>query len=300
MGSWDAEEEGLIGSTEWAEMHAAELAHAVAYFNTDVGVAGPEFTASAVPSLKQFVREVTREVPSPRGGSVYDQWLKSQQSGELPTEQFAQPNRSPKSASAPSAPGPTLPLLSSTSACPLRTSAPRAPMASTTPSFDNYNWFIKFADPTFVYEQQQARVFGLEVLHMADTDVLPYDYRLYGQEMVSYLKAAQERATAARMSLDFSEARTPAAQRFAAAGENVYKLQTEPPDRVALAGLNFALRDAETALLNNAGLPQRPWYKHTIYAPGEFTGYAAVVIPGVNEGIDDADSRPHPGAARWR
>ena len=57
--------------------------------------------------------------------------------------------------------------------------------------FDNYNWFIRNADPTFVYEQQQARVFGLEVLHMADTDVLPYDYRLYGREIVGYVQAAK-------------------------------------------------------------------------------------------------------------
>jgi N-acetylated-alpha-linked acidic dipeptidase len=77
--SWDAEEEGLMGSTEWAEMHAKELAHAVAYFNTDVGVAGPDFDASAVPSLKEFVRDVTRQVPSPKGGTVYEQWLASQQ-----------------------------------------------------------------------------------------------------------------------------------------------------------------------------------------------------------------------------
>jgi N-acetylated-alpha-linked acidic dipeptidase len=54
--------------------------------------------------------------------------------------------------------------------------------------------------------------------------------------------------------------------------------------------LNAALRDAETALLNEAGLPHRAWFKHTIYDPGEYTGYAAVVIPGVNEGIDAEDS----------
>jgi N-acetylated-alpha-linked acidic dipeptidase len=60
-------------------------------------------------------------------------------------------------------------------------------------------------------------------------------------------------------------------------------------DAAAKAHLNGALRSAEEALLNDAGLPHRPWYRHMIYAPGEYTGYAAVVIPGVNEGIDAKD-----------
>ncbi len=113
--------------------------------------------------------------------------------------------------------------------------------------------------------------------------------QFYGQQIVGYLKDAQGRATATGMKVDFGPADT-AAQRFAAAGEKVHQMQMNPQPGTALAGLNFALRDAETALLNQAGLPKRPWYKHTIYAPGEFTGYAAVVIPGVNEGIDAADS----------
>jgi N-acetylated-alpha-linked acidic dipeptidase len=285
IASWDAEEEGLIGSTEWAEMHAAELSHAIAYFNTDVGVSGPEFTAAAVPSLKQFVREVTREVPSPKGGSVYDQWLKSQQTGgsarvDGPVSEVRIGTLGSGSDFTPFLQHLGVP------ATDIGSDGPYGVYHSV---FDNYNWFIKFADPTFVYEQQQARVFGLEVLHMADTDALPYDYRLYGQEVVGYLKAAESRPAAAKLNLDFSAADT-AAQRFAAAGESVYKLQTSHLTGVALAGLNFALRDAETALLNNAGLPRRSWYKHTIYAPGEFTGYAAVVIPGVNEGIDEADA----------
>jgi N-acetylated-alpha-linked acidic dipeptidase len=53
-----------------------------------------------------------------------------------------------------------------------------------------------------------------------------------------------------------------------------------------LVKLNLALRQTETAFISDAGLPGRPWYRHTIYAPGEFTGYFAVVIPGVNEAID--------------
>ena len=52
-----------------------------------------------------------------------------------------------------------------------------------------------------------------------------------------------------------------------------------------LAKLNRALRQTEAALISDAGLPNRPWYRHTIFAPGQFTGYAAIVIPGVNEAI---------------
>ena len=140
-----------------------------------------------------------------------------------------------------------------------------------------------------MYEQQQARVFGLEILHMADADVLPYDYQLYGKDVVGHVADAQKRATAAKMQVDFSAA-SAAANRFAAAGVSVHKLQSSAVAGSNAAKLNAALRDAETALLNDAGLPHRPWYKHTIYDPGEYTGYAAVVIPGVNEGIDAADN----------
>src|SRR5437868_7805053 len=79
FGSWDGEEEGLMGSTEWVEQHEAELANAPAYFNMDVAVSGPKFGASAVPSLKQFLRDVTKAVSSPKGGTVYEAWQKAAQ-----------------------------------------------------------------------------------------------------------------------------------------------------------------------------------------------------------------------------
>jgi len=122
---------------------------------------------------------------------------------------------------------------------------------------------------------------------MADTDVLPYDYELYGNEIVSYLDAAQKRATEQKLTLDFSAALA-ASKRFAAAGAAIRATQAAPPSDPT--ALNQALRAAEEALLNPAGLPKRPWYRHTIYAPGEFTGYAAVVIPGVNEAIEAPDA----------
>ncbi len=296
FGSWDAEEEGLIGSTEWAEDHAAQLGHAVAYFNTDVGVAGPNFDASAVPSLKQFVREVTKEVASPKGGTVYEQWKVSQAESENQRRMNGSTEHNSRANAHVSDDVTVGDLGSGSDYTPFiqHLGVPSTDIGSSGPYgvyhsvFDNYQWFTMNADPTFVYEQQQARVFGLEVLHMADADVLPYDYVTYGKEIEEYLEAAQKKASGASVSLDFSAADM-AAKRFTAAATAVKVKQDSPGGNEA--ALNAALRATEGDLLSPEGLPRRPWFKHTIYAPGEYTGYAAVVIPGVNEAIDAKDAQ---------
>jgi len=87
--------------------------------------------------------------------------------------------------------------------------------------------------------------------------------------------------------MDFGPALA-AAARFTTAAAKARAAQAAPPSDPAR--LNHSLRATETALLSPDGLPNRPWYKHTVYAPGEFTGYSAVVIPGVNEAIDARDA----------
>ena len=181
--SWDAEEEGLIGSTEWAEDHAKQLAHAVAYINTDVGVSGPHFEASAVPSLKEFVREVTMEVASPKGGSVYDEWKKDQANtaARRHTSNVFNDTQTVTQIGGDVRVGD---LGSGSDYTPFiqHLGVPATDIGSTGPygvyhsAFDNYAWFMMNADPTFVYEQQMARVFGLEVLHMADADAVSYTH----------------------------------------------------------------------------------------------------------------------------
>jgi N-acetylated-alpha-linked acidic dipeptidase len=155
--------------------------------------------------------------------------------------------------------------------------------------FDNFNWFKKFGDPDFIYEQQMARVLGLEAVRMADVDVLPYDYEEYGKEIVAYLDAAHKRAEDkfGAHALDF-DAVNAAARHFESAGAKMLGRQKNPPQDATR--LNQALLNAERALLVPQGLPHRPWFRHAIYAPGEYTGYAAVVIPGVNEALDKGDS----------
>jgi len=285
--SWDAEEEGLIGSTEWVEQHAHTLERAVAYFNMDVAVGGPDFSAAAVPSLKQFVRELTRSVPSPVAGTVFQQWRTKSAGGD-----------DHRPSNAPPIPGEEVhlgDLGSGSDFTPFlqHVGVPSTDIGSGGPYgvyhsvFDNYAWYTQNADPKFVYLQEMARVFGLEALRMAQADVLPYDYVTYAREIAAYIDAAKHKAAEQHLgSLDFGPAET-ACARMAAAAARAHALQLAPAGDQA--GLNLVLRQTETALMTDAGLPNRPWYRHTIYAPGEFTGYAAAVLPGVNEALDAKD-----------
>jgi N-acetylated-alpha-linked acidic dipeptidase len=296
--SWDAEEEGLIGSTEWGEQHPEIEKTAVAYFNTDMAVSGPKFGAAAVPSLKQFVRDVTKSVPDAGGGTVYEQWMKLNHTGAL---QVDSRETSTSTYRAPLAPaGNDVPVSDLGSGSDYAVFLQHLGVSSTDvgsfgdygvyhSAFDDFAWFKKFGDPDFHREQQMARVFGLEVVRMSDTDVLPYDFEEYGKEIGVYVEKAEERAKSvfAGQSPDFRPA-VAAARRLAAAGAKIYLRQKHPDGTVA--ALNLKLVQADRALLLENGLPGRPWFRHAIYAPGKRAGYAAAVIPGVNDSIDDKDS----------
>ncbi len=297
--SWDGEEEGLMGSTEWVEQHESELASAPAYFNVDVAVTGQKFGASSVPSLKQFVRDITKAVPSPKGGTVYEAWQKASQpeaaNPQPPAEAIGDSRRVPNAKDDGDVPVGDLGSGSDYTAFLQHEGVPSTDITSSGPygvyhsTFDDFAWFKKFGDPDFVYVQEMARIFGLEAVRMADADVLPYDYEQYGKEITEYLDAARRRSERkfGDHALDFGAVNA-AAKHFLIAGTKILARQENPPHD--LARLNLALRNAERALLVPQGLPHRPWFRHVVYAPGEYTGYAAVVIPGVNEALDKGDS----------
>ncbi|MGO9124530.1 MAG: M28 family metallopeptidase [Terriglobales bacterium] len=298
FGSWDGEEEGIIGSTEWGEQHEAELADAVAYFNMDAAVSGPAFGASSVPSLKHFLSDVTKAVPSPKGGTVYDVWKKANQpgaqAGQSPTDAIGNITRAPAAQGNLDVPVGDLGSGSDYTVFLQHLGLPSTDITSSGPygvyhsAFDNFNWFKRFADPDFLYEQEMARLFGMEVLRMADADVLPYDYEEYGKEVTAYLETARKKADT-----EFGAEKVPfldavqAARRLEQAGAKILGKQSNPGSDPAK--LNQALCAAERGLLIPEGLPNRPWFHHAIYAPGRYTGYTAVVIPGINEAIDRRD-----------
>ncbi len=236
----------------------------------------------------------------PQGGTVYDAWQKANQpvgegSQQEPTTTTYRP---PAAQGKSDVPVGDLGSGSDYTAFLQHLGVSSTDIGSTGPYgvyhsvFDNFAWFKKFGDPDFVYEQQMARVFGLEMMRMADADVLPYDYQEYGKEIAAYIDTAKKRAAGkfGDRPVDFNAAST-AARRFEEAGVKIATKQKNPPhDPAKLKQLNSALREAERALLVSDGLPHRPWFRHVIYAPGEYTGYAAVVIPGVNEALDKGDA----------
>jgi N-acetylated-alpha-linked acidic dipeptidase len=295
IGSWDAEEEGLIGSTEWGEDHAPELKNATAYFNMDVAVSGKKFGASGTPTLKEFIREITKAVPAPEGGTVYDAWKKaSEPSAEANHSQETSTFRPPPNAAQSDVPVGDLGSGSDYTVFLQHLGVPSTDISSSGDYgvyhsvFDNFAWFKKFGDPDFVYEQEMARIYGLEMLRMASADILPYDYENYGKEILVYLDAARNKSKVrfGEKAPDFSSALEGARHLQEAGAKMLQKQRKMPstPDRI-----NAKLLNTERALLIPEGLPNRPWYHHAIYAPGQYTGYAAVVIPGVNEAIDGND-----------
>ncbi len=297
LGSWDAEEQGLIGSTEWVEQHAKELSEAVAYVNMDAAVSGPKFAASAVPSLKNFVRDVAKAAPSAAGGTVYEAWKRAREkeAPEKTSPDIGGGARPPVIPSADVAVG-DLGSGSDYTAFLQHLGVPSTDVNSSGAygvyhsAFDNFAWFSKFADPEFRYLQQMARVYGLQLLRLSEADALPHDYEAYGREITAYLQAAQQKSARilGEKALDFGPAFA-AARRLTAAGGKVGKAQRDPEAK-DLPRLNRILREAERAFLLSAGLPNRPWFRHAIYAPGEYTGYAAVVLPGVNEALDASEA----------
>jgi N-acetylated-alpha-linked acidic dipeptidase len=294
IGSWDAEEEGLIGSTEWGEDHAQELGNADAYFNMDVAVSGKKFGASGVPSLKEFIREIAKTVPSPQGGTVYEAWKKSSAANlesNHPQETNYRPNAMQNDV-----PVGDLGSGSDYTVFLQHLGVPSTDISSSGDygvyhsTFDDFTWFKKFGDPDFLYEQEMARIYGLEVVRMSSADVLPYDYENYGKEILVYLDAAKNKSKEhfGDKGPDFSAA-LDGARHLEEVGAKLLQKQrkiTGVTDR-----MNVRLREAERALLIPEGLPNRPWFRHAVFAPGQYTGYAAVVIPGVNEAIERGDLR---------
>jgi N-acetylated-alpha-linked acidic dipeptidase len=292
--SWDAEEYGLVGSTEWAEELATELKEkAVAYLNMDVAVSGANFSASSVPSLWKLIRATSRDVTDPKTGkSVYQQWQDHARENRPEDDENTREARIGALGSG----SDYTPFLQ------------HLGIASTDMGFggdygvyhsayDSFYWMDHFGDPGFRYHVLAAQVWGTLAMRLADADGLSFDYTDYAAQVRDYfvdaMKIARRRNLAGSLDEKAEKAMTAAIDDFANAAERIEKSRQEAvrdSDRARLAKINDALMQAERQFIDPRGLRGRAWYKHQIYAPGFYTGYAAQPLTDFRQSLDDRNS----------
>ncbi|HET9837707.1 MAG TPA: M28 family metallopeptidase [Candidatus Angelobacter sp.] len=324
--AWDGEEPMLLGSTEWAEYHAAELKeHAAIYINTDgngrgyLGVQGSH-------SLEKFVNSVARDIADPEKQiSVWKRDQAARLTMGRPEDRKDARTR------------PDLRIGPLGSGSDYTAFIDHLGVASLNVGYggeddggiyhsiyDDFYWFTHFSDKDFVYGQALAQTVGTMVLRFADADVLPYDFtdfadtvHKYTDELKTMLKNKQEEIQNRNQDLDngvYSAISDPRRPTVAPPKEEVPPfLNFAPLDNAesaldhaalryakalktlgsssvpspSLQSINSHLLQAERKLTNDGGLPRRPWYKHLIYAPGFYTGYGAKTLPGIREGIEE-------------
>ena len=291
--SWDGEEWGLLGSTEWAEAHADELrTKAVVYYNSDTNDAG-WLEVNGSHALERFVMEVARDVRDPKV-------KKSALAARLDHE------RSQRSAHDTSSDTTfSIGALGSGSdytafidhlgvpALDIRYGG-AAHSGIYHSIYDSYTFYERFLDTGYVYGVTEAQTMATAILRMADGPLLPYDFRAAAR---TYHKYADEIGKLAggndtTKGLDLSAVRTAlqhldsAAAVWERSSAAVDSLTGVPRRAAALAQVNHQLAATEQALADTAGLPRRPWFRHLVYAPGAYTGYGVKTLPGIREAVE--------------
>ena len=291
--SWDGEEQGLLGSTEWVEDLAAELkAKAAIYMNRDAGAGGLNFGGSAVHSLTPFMHELAQSIePEGESKTLYDGWL-ARVREQSPAREGQPIVKTPPVGALGSGSDYTAFLDHVGIASMDMGLNGRGGDGTYHSTYDNPTWFKKFIDPQFKYSVLASQVTGVALLRLADAEILPFDYESYGRQILEYVGEIEQQAVKASAEdarkVDFAGLRA-AADAFAQAGAAIRtrgETLLSAPDKSELARINRRLMMAERDLIDPAGLPDRPWYRHVIYAPGLYTGYGVKTIPGVREAID--------------
>jgi len=305
LASWDAEEYGLVGSVEWGEDRATELAaNAVAYVNLDSAVTGPDLEVSGTPSLLELVRTTAADVSEPmKGGSLLDAWeqrLAKSWAKEEPID-LADPEAVFEPRLGALGSGSDYTVFLDHLGIPSMSFGFSGPYGVYHSVYDNFRWMEKFGDPQFVYHAAAARFFGLLAMRLAGSEVVPYRFSSYAEALERELDEL-ERAVVRKnrlaalegeetVSFDLTPVREGLAA-FGAAGrslDGVVDRLLEQQDSDRVQSLNKSLIQIERAFLSTDGLPARPWFRHLLYAPGLTTGYGAWPFPELAQAVEDRD-----------
>jgi N-acetylated-alpha-linked acidic dipeptidase len=284
--TWDAEEWGLIGSTEWVEELEDTLrAHVVAYINEDGTFSGPSFSGSGSPSLKPLLRSAARAVPDPNGaGSVYDVWLKSK-NGD--TTALTMGN---------------LGGGSDFSGFYHHLGIPAGGIGFDGPDgiyhsmYDSYDWMSRFGDPGYKAHRAGAQLVAVIMSRLANNVIVPLDYATFGTEMTSLVSQLdsgiakkQWKGTVSTQTLKDALDRFTAVARAFNAARDTALARAAGVDSARARRVNAALMQVERRLTRPEGLTSRPWFRSLQFAADLDNGYATMAFPSVNEAIRYAD-----------
>ena len=284
FGIWDAEEFTLTGSTEWGEQHEESLAReAVACLNVDSSTSGDTLSVTAVPSLRPFLYEAARSIPDPKGrGTVYDVWRAADE-GNVRGYGIVAGARTDDPAVRILGSGSDYTVFFNHIGVPSVDAIFDGPYGVYHSIYDTHEWMRRFGDPGFKYHAAMAQLWGLMALRLANADVLPFDYAVYGRDILVYLDDVEAMARARSVAVDLTAARE--------AATSLSKLPAAAPAREGAtdtAARNAALMRAERDLLAQGGIPRRPWFRHLVYAP--LPSYEAETLPGVREAVVAGDA----------
>ncbi len=282
--TWDAEEWGLIGSTEYVEDDSLRLLRgAVAYLNQDVAAQGVAFGGGGSPSLRSTLRDVAREVPDPNGkGSVYEEWRRAAGVADTAEPAMGDPGG-----------GSDFAGFYNHLGIPIAEWGFGGPGGVYHSQYDDFTWMSNFGDPGFRYHAAAGRIGAAMVLRLADAPIVPYDYVEFARTMKTYLPAIDTALRARHWTATMAPVAA-ALDRFgaAAAAFNTARdaVLAGEPSHAVLVNTNAALRNVERALTRPQGLTNRSWFRNLIYVADEDNGYANMVFPSVNEAIRAGDA----------
>jgi len=282
--TWDAEEWGLVGSTEYVEDDSLRLLRgAVAYLNQDVAAQGPSFGGGGSPSLRATLRSIVRAVDDPSGkGTIYDVWRRASNVADSAEPAMGDPGG-----------GSDFAGFYNHLGIPHSDWGFGGTGGVYHSAYDSRYWMETFGDPGYRYHAAAARVGAAMMLRLANADVLPYDYVEYARTMRRYvptvdqaIAARQWRTSSASLSASIDRMERSAAA-FGLTRDSALVRSLPAATRRAA---NAALLRVERALTRPEGLKTRPWYRNLIYAADENNGYANIVFPSVNEAIRAGDA----------
>jgi len=319
--SWDGEEEGLLGSTEWVETHADELKQkAAVYINTDGNGRG-FLGVGASHTLEKFINEAARSVQDPETKMNVWERMRAQQivNGSANEKKEAR-ERADLRVDALGSGSDFTPFLQHLGIASMNVGfGGEDGNGSYHSIYDSYDHFQRFVDPGNVYGVALAKVCGHMTLRLADAETLPFEFTDFADTVNTYANEVMKLADTMR-----DETRTTneiISNGMLSAVQDPTETFVMPRPKGAVPFLNFAplqnavsrlnesakqfqktsagktlsgdaRRQLDLALINTersmtgSGLPRRDWFKHEIYAPGFYTGYGVKTLPGIREAIE--------------